>query len=151
MLTTFTKKINSVLVLMEVGGSFLDIDESHKCRRLYAWQIFHSYIIWNGFEALDVTNVSCSLPSPRSLRDWAVGVTKATQEQLAKDTAPQSDSKKSADQTMKSIRGQFDSALARLEPPPGAAQDSLPFISYPVAKLTYPECIDEFDDLSQVV
>nr|CDS22504.1 talin 2 [Echinococcus granulosus] len=86
-----------------------------------------------------------------SLRNWAIGVTKATQEQLAKDASPQSDSTKSADQTMESIRGQFDSALARLQPPPGAGNDSLPLISYPVAKLTYPECIDELDDLSQTL
>ncbi|KAL5112171.1 Talin-2 [Taenia crassiceps] len=86
-----------------------------------------------------------------SLRDWAVGITKATQEQLAKDAPPQSNSTNLADKTMKSIRGQFDSALTRLQPPPGGGHDSLPFISYPVAKLTYPECIDEFDDLSQTL
>ncbi|KAL5963120.1 Talin-1, partial [Taenia solium] len=105
-----------------------------------------------GFEALDVANMSRFLPPPsRSLRDWAVGLTKATQEQLSKDALPQSNSMRSPDQTMKSIRGQFDSALTRLQPPPGAGHDSLPFISYPVAKLTYPECIDEFDDLSQTL
>ncbi|VDM20869.1 unnamed protein product [Hydatigera taeniaeformis] len=96
-------------------------------------------------------NVMLVSKTSLSLRDWAVGVTMATQAQLAKDALPQTESTRSADQTMKSVRGQFDSALTRLQPPPGAGSDSPPFISYPVAKLTYPECIDEFDDLSQTL
>lgn len=85
----------------------------------------------------------------RSLRDWVITVTKATQAQLAKDGFEQGDSSKSPEKTLESVQNQLDSAKNRLVPF-SSTSTGPPLINYPVAKLTYPECLEEYEDLSQV-
>lgn len=87
----------------------------------------------------------------RSLRDWVVNVKKATQAQLAKDAHEQGISFKSPSKTLETVRNQFSSAQTRLMPFSGSANTGSLLINYPVAKLTYPECLEELDDLSQVI
>lgn len=55
------------------------------------------------------------------------------------------------EETLNGIKGQFESAVKRLTPANGDSTSGItPLISYPVAKLTYLECIEEFDDLLKV-
>lgn len=59
----------------------------------------------------------------------------------------------SPERTIETVKEQLASARQRLRPVPdasGHSGDIYPLVSYPVAKLTYPECIDEIDDLVDV-
>ncbi|VDN96364.1 unnamed protein product [Rodentolepis nana] len=96
-------------------------------------------------------NVMFVSKASMSLRDWVINVTKATQAQLAKDDIEQGDSSKSPEKTLESIRTQLDSAKNRLAPFTCPTNTAPPLINYPVAKLTYPECLEEYEDLSQTL
>ncbi|VDL47892.1 unnamed protein product [Hymenolepis diminuta] len=95
-------------------------------------------------------NVMFVSKASMSLRDWVITVTKATQAQLAKDGFEQGDSSKSPEKTLESVQNQLDSAKNRLVPFP-STNTGPPLINYPVAKLTYPECLEEYEDLSQTL
>lgn len=69
---------------------------------------------------------------------------------MAREAPLQNESVQTPDLVLQSVRGQLNTALTRLQPPTGHGDNALPLVSYPVAKLTYPECINELDDLSQV-
>uniref|UniRef100_A0A5K3EGD4 FERM domain-containing protein n=1 Tax=Mesocestoides corti TaxID=53468 RepID=A0A5K3EGD4_MESCO len=105
------------------------------------------------YEGVMQTPVNVMFVSKASLqlRDYVVNVTKATQDQVARDNPQLGRPAKSPDRTLDTVRGQFASALQRLQPASGVDGDFPPIVSYPVAKLTYMECVDELDDLSHTL
>lgn len=70
---------------------------------------------------------------------------------MANDNAERGGSAKSPEKTLESVQYQLDSAKTRLVPFTGSTETATPLVNYPVAKLTYPECLEEYEDLNQVM
>ncbi|KAM7533362.1 hypothetical protein Aperf_G00000120428 [Anoplocephala perfoliata] len=96
-------------------------------------------------------NVMFVSKASMSLRDWVADVKKATQTQLAMGAHEQGGSIKSPSKTLETVGNQLNSAKTRLMPLSGPVNSAPPLINYPVAKLTYLECLEELNDLSQAL